>query len=172
MPTVAALRVSCILFFSFGPERKEQGNGEGGRRFHQRARGVAPALSKRERLRPPGKFDRKRSVVWRGQRRDKDAPGGGRKRGDTRRREEGFGRTNDANWTGDRERNIEGMQGKGWTGVENGKKDIASRWKRRLAFTVSEASLAANGERGFRPLGGKHLSGTVGQFKRKIQKVN
>lgn len=31
------------------------------------------------------------------------------------------------------------------------KKDIASRWTRRLAFTVSEASLAANGERGFRP---------------------
>lgn len=34
---------------------------------------------------------------------------------------------------------------------EREKKDIASRWTRRLAFTVSEASLAANGERGFRP---------------------
>lgn len=65
------------------------------------------------------------------------------------------------------------------------KKDIASRWTRRLAFTVSEASLAANGERGFRPcVEGRwesgvererereQLSGMVGQFKRKIQKVN
>lgn len=38
-----------------------------------------------------------------------------------------------------------------WNETKNKKKDIASRWTRRLAFTVSEASLAANGERGFRP---------------------
>lgn len=70
---------------------------------------------------------------------------------------------------------------------EREKKDIASRWTRRLAFTVSEASLAANGERGFRPCVERRweraewrdrerereqLSGMVGQFKRKIQKVN
>lgn len=46
--------------------------------------------------------------------------------------------------------------GRKWAGGDGAgsktkKKGIASQWTRRLAFTVSEASLAANGERGFRP---------------------
>lgn len=59
---------------------------------------------------------------------------------------------------------------------------ITSRWTRRLAFTVSEAPVVANGERagfsdrwtltGKRGGRGACLSATVGQFKPKIQKVN
>lgn len=62
---------------------------------------------------------------------------------------------------------------------KKGKKDrITSRWTRRLAFTVSEALVVANGERwvsdwrGVRVGSAQQLSGTVGQFKPKIQKVN
>jgi len=67
-------------------------------------------------------------------------------------------------------------------GEKEKKKDgITSRWTRRLAFTVSEASVVANGERRISDWragseragkGSARLSGTVGQFKPKIQKVN
>lgn len=41
--------------------RRRESRGEGMEvcRFHQRAKGIAPALFEWERLRPPGKFDRK-----------------------------------------------------------------------------------------------------------------
>lgn len=113
-------------------------SGDGVGRFHQRAKGVAADFSERgggrERLRLPRK-------IW-AETGDRVVDGQG-KRERERRNGKKEGRMNE--WresTTQRERERE-RKGK--------KKDIASRWTRRLAFTVSEASLAANGERGFRP---------------------
>lgn len=107
-------------------------------RFHQRAKGVAADFSERgggrERLRLPRK-------IW-AETGDRVVDGQGKR---------------------ERESDVTEKKRDGWTNGEKGrhrerererkgkKKDIASRWTRRLAFTVSEASLAANGERGFRP---------------------
>lgn len=112
-------------------------SGDGVGRFHQRAKGVAADFSERgggrERLRLPRK-------IW-AETGDRVVDGQGKR---------------------ERESDVTEKKRDGWTNGEKGrhrerekerekKKDIASRWTRRLAFTVSEASLAANGERGFRP---------------------
>lgn len=113
-------------------------SGDGVGRFHQRAKGVAADFSERgggrERLRLPRK-------IW-AETGDRIVDGQGKR---------------------ERESDVTEKKRDGWTNGEKGrhrerererkgkKKDIASRWTRRLAFTVSEASLAANGERGFRP---------------------
>lgn len=122
-------RVSCFFV--------REGLGVG--RFHQRAKGVAADFSERGGGREGGndyvchgKFERKRATglsMDRERERESDV----KKRGTDERME--------------RKDDTERERKKG----EREKKDIASRWTRRLAFTVSEASLAANGERGFRP---------------------
>jgi len=80
-----------------------------------------------------------------------------------------------------RKKNTKKKNEKGKGEKEKKKDGITSRWTRRLAFTVSEASVVANGERRISDWraegeragkGSARLSGTVGQFKPKIQKVN
>lgn len=146
-------------------------SGDGVGRFHQRAKGVAADFSERgggrERLRLPRK-------IW-AETGDRVVDGQGKR---------------------ERESDVTEKKRDGWTNGEKGrhrerererkgkKKDIASRWTRRLAFTISGSFAGREWRTRFSTMRGREmgersgarereqLSGMVGQFKRKIQKVN